>query len=228
MSNWLPQITTVIGFIIAFAVAVLAIFIDCFQRISRNYRNIPPRFLTALPVIMLAGVCGVVAGGAYLATDPTGAGYIDKLLTLNIANPYSRAFYVGALVLVLIRSKLFQLQGADVGGEFFYNLGRERAIISVVVNWIQWRDAFVAKILPRAFATADYDKTMINYMKAIANEITDGEYRASVESQIRQVEQGKPGTPAPDAADSLWQTYYKTITRMTLEICGRRPFKELV
>lgn len=227
MPSWFPAIGTLAGLFIAFAVAVLAIFVDCFQRISRNYRNIPPRFLTALPVLALAVACGVVAGGAFLATDPNGSGYIDKLLTLNITNPYSRAFYVGALILVLIRSKLFQLQGADVGGEFFYNLGRERAIISVVVNWIQWRDGFVEAVLPKAFTVADYDRTMLGFMKAVANEIADGDYRASVESQIRQVEQGKP-TTAPSTGDPAWQTYYKAITRMTLEVCGRRPFRGII
>lgn len=227
MPSWFPPVASVVGCLIAFAVAVAAIFVDCFQRISRNYRNIPPRFLTALPVLVLAAMCGLIAGGAFLVTDPGGDGYVDKLLTLNIANPYSRAFYVGALVLVLIRSKLFQLQGADVGGEFFYNLGRERAINSVILNWLQWRDAFVAATLPKAFPIVDYDRTMLGLMHAIATEITDSEYRANVESQIRQVEQARPTTPV-NAADQQWQLYYKTITRMTLEICGQRPFKRIL
>ena len=128
---------------------------------------------------------------------------------------------------MLIRSKIFQLQGADVGGEFFYNLGRERAINSVVLNWLQWRDAFVAAVVPKAFAVPEYDKTMLTFMKAIAKETTDSEYRANVESQITQVEQAKP-TSVLNVNDPPWQLYYKTITRMTLEICGKRPFKGII
>lgn len=205
-------------------VAVVAIYLDCYQRLSKNYPNVPALFFTSGPIFCLAVLCGLVAAIAFFGTDPKGTGFVDKLLTLNIESHYARAFYVGALVLVLIRSKLFQVQGADVGGEFFYNLGSQKAINSVVLRWIAWRDAFVEKILPKTFTDPNYDSNMIAFMKGIAAVTTEAAYRSTIESQLKEIAQGKPaGQPA--AADPAWQLYYKTITRMTLEVCGTRPFK---
>jgi hypothetical protein len=215
---------TVTGGAIAFVVALAAIYIDCYQRLSKHYANVPTQFFSSGPMFVLAALCGLGAAGAFLGTDPKGTGYIDKLLTLSIESHYVRAFYVGALVLVLIRSKLFQLQGADVGGEFFYNLGSQKALNSVVLRWIEWRDAFVNEVLPKTFAQPNYDTVMLDFMKEIARVTTDASYRSTIEAQIKQLEQAKPAG-APVAADRAWQLYHKAITRMTLEVCGTRPFK---
>jgi hypothetical protein len=205
-------------------VAVLAIYIDCYQRLSKTYPNVPRQFFTSGAMFLLAITCGLAAAAAFFGTDPKGDGYIDKLLTLSIENSYTRAFYVGALILVLVRSKLFQLQGADVGGEFFYNLSSQKVLNSIVLRWLEWRDAYVAKILPKTFSDPSYDATMIGVMKAIAAVTIDAAYRSTIEQQIQELEKGKPAT-APNAADQTWQTYHRAITRMALEVCGTRPFK---
>jgi len=205
-------------------VAGVTIYVDCSQRLSKNYRNVPTQLFTSGSVLLLAVLCGLIAAIAFFGTDPNGTGYIDKLLTLNIDNHYVRAIYVGALVLVLIRSKLFQFQGSDVGGEFFYNLGSQKALNSVVLRWLEWRDAFVEQILSRTFSDPNYDTTMFGFMRAIAQVTADASYRSDIESQIQQIQQAKPPTPL-SAADPGWQLYHRTVTRMTLEICGTRPFK---
>jgi hypothetical protein len=202
----------------------MAIYVDCYQRLSKLYPNVPKHFFTSGPMFVLALICGLAAAIAFYGTNPKGDGYIDKLLSLNIENNYARAFYVGALVLVLIRSKLFQLQGADVGGEFFYNMGSQKAINSIVLRWIEWRDAFVQQILPKTYSDPNYDATMLGYMRAIAAATADAKYRSDIESQIQKIEQQRP-PGAPVAADPQWELYRKTITRMTLEVCGERPFK---
>jgi hypothetical protein len=211
---------------IALLVAVVAIYVDCYQRLSKLYPNVPAQFFTSGPMFVLAFVCGAAAGVAFYGTDPKGTGFIDKLLSLNIQNDYSRAFYVGTLVLVLIRSKLFQMQGADVGGEFFYNLGSQKAINSVVLRWVEWRDAFIEGVLPKTYSFANFDVAMLGYIKEIAAATTDAKYRSDIESQIKQIEGSKPGTPI-SAADPNWERYYRTITRMTLEVCGTRPLRRL-
>jgi hypothetical protein len=205
-------------------VAVVAIYVDCYQRLSKLYPNVPHQFFTSGPVFLLAFVCGAVAAVAFYATNPHGTGFIDKLLSLNIENDYARAFYVGALILVLIRSKLFQLQGADVGGEYFYNLGSQKAINSIVLRWIEWSNAFVEKVLPKTYPNQNFDVTMLGFMKAIAAAASDAKYRSDIESQIQQIERSKPAGPV-DANNSDWQRYYRTITRMTLEVCGTRPLR---
>ena len=216
-----PQIA---GCIIAAFVALLAIYLDCYQRLSKTYPNVPMQFFQSLAVLLLAGICALLAAAAFAATDGQGKSVIDKLLSLSIENPYGRAFWVGGMVLVLIRSKLFQLQGGDVGGEFFYNLGREKALGSVILRWLEWRDEFIARVLPATFTTANYDDTMLDRMKAIAAAASDAEYRAKVEAQIREIEGAKPATPV-NSSDPAWILYHRTLTRMTLEVCGRRPFK---
>ena len=213
-----------VGCAIALLVAVLAIYVDCYQRLSKLYPNVPTQLFSSGPMFLLAFACGIGAAVAFYTTNPQGKGYIDKLLSLNIENNYGRAFYVGALVLVLIRSKIFQLQGADVGGEFFYNLGSQKAINSIVLRWIEWRDAFVERVLPRTYLDPNFDATMLGFMRAIAAAASDAKYRSDVESQIQQIEQSKP-TGSVNSADPNWQRYHRTITRMTLEVCGVRPLK---
>jgi hypothetical protein len=216
----------IVGCAIALLVASVAIYIDCYQRLSKLYRNVPTQFFTSGPMFLLGLSCGLAAAAAFYGTDPNGAGYIDKLLSLNITNDYARAFYVGALVLVLIRSKLFQLQGTDVGGEFFYNLGSQKAINSIVLRWMEWRDAFIDRILPKTYAVENYDTTMLGKMREIAAVTVDAKYRSEIEAQVQQIEQSKPSS-AVSAADREWQRYHRTITRMTLEVCGMRPLKNL-
>jgi hypothetical protein len=216
----------VVGCAIALLVAVAAIYVDCYQRLSKLYPNVPTQFFTSVPMLLLAFACGITAAIAFYGTDPKGTGYIDKLLSLSIENVYTRGLYVGALVLVLIRSKLFQLQGADIGGEFFYNLGSQKAINSVVLRWIEWRDAFVDRVLPKTYLDPNFDDTMLGYMKAIAAATADAKYRSDIEAQIQKIEQSKPAG-AVSAVDPNWQRYYRTITRMTLEVCGTRPLKKL-
>jgi hypothetical protein len=65
---------------------------------------------------------------------------------------------------------------------------------------------------------------MIGFMKAIADVITDAKYRSDLEQQIQQLEAGRPAG-APNSGDQSWQTYRRTLTRMTLQVCGTRPFK---
>ncbi len=214
-----------VGCAIALVVAAAAIYVDCYQRLSKLYINVPSQFFSSGPLFLLALACGLVAAVAFYSTDPKGTGYIDKLLSLSIENDYVRAFYVGALILVLVRSKLFQLQGADIGGEFFYNLASQKAIDSIVLRWVEWRDEFIARVLPKTYLDPNFDTSMLGFMKEIAAAAADPKYRSDTESQIQKVTQSKP-TNALAAADPNWQRYNRTITRMTLEVCGSRPLKK--
>lgn len=215
------------GCAVAFLVALIAIYVDCYQRLSKIYPNVPRQFFTSGAIFLLAAICAILAGAAFTATDGKGGSTIDKLLSLSIENPYGRAVAVGGAVLVLVRSKLFQLQGGDFGGEFFYSFGRERALSSVILRWLDWRDRFIVAVLPRTFSVPNYDDVMLDRVKAIATAATDAEYRAKLEAQIRQVEAAKPTTPLSNT-DPAWDRYYRTLTRMTLEVCGRRPFNGIV
>jgi hypothetical protein len=67
---------------------------------------------------------------------------------------------------------------------------------------------------------------MLGYIKEIAAATSDANYRSDIETQIQQIEQSKPAGVVSDT-DPNWQRYYRTITRMTLEVCGRRPFRKL-
>lgn len=212
---------------IALLVAVVAIYIDCYQRLSKLYANVPKQFFTSCSMALLAVTCGLAAAVAFYTTTPNGTGYINKLLSLDIENDYARAVYVGALVLVLIRSKLFQVQGADVGGEFFYNLWSQKSINSIVLRWIEWRDEFVEKVLPKTYEDPNFDTTMLGFMKGIAAASADAKYRSDIETQITQLENSKPAG-AIAAPDPNWQRYHRTITRMTLEVCGVRPLRRLI
>jgi hypothetical protein len=56
---------------------------------------------------------------------------ISSAITLKQTNPILRGLAVGAMVLVIIRSKLFNVQDSGLGGEAIYTLPRSLALQAV-------------------------------------------------------------------------------------------------
>lgn len=221
MAGW---ITETICFGIAFSMGLVAIYLDCYQAVRKIIWSVPAQFFKSFAVFSLASGCGALAGLAYLCTDPKGEGYVSKLLTLSIENPYGRAANVGMLVLVLIRSRLFQFQGTDIGGEFFYSEARVRAIKAVILRWSQFREQFLSRHLDRTFAVPDYADKVLDRLSLVMQG-ADDDYRRSIESQIAAIRNDAPKTPAnPD--DPLWRTYHRAVTGLALTNCGAKALED--
>jgi hypothetical protein len=94
------------GIALAFAVAVAAVFFDCYTSLEKTLPlRVPGSIITTHPAILaLCAVCGVIAAVAYTLTDWTGGDVVSTIITLKTENPLLRGIVVGAMVLVLIRS----------------------------------------------------------------------------------------------------------------------------
>lgn len=112
------------GTLNATAAAAGTVLYDCHVSIQDRLKRVPMPIYSASQAIVLALACGAVAAVAFNFTTGRGDTLIDSVLGLKQSNPYLRGLCVGLTVLVLIRSKLSSIKGAEIGGELAYNSGR--------------------------------------------------------------------------------------------------------
>jgi hypothetical protein len=155
-------------------------------------------------------VCGVVAAIAFSFTDDRGDTLIDSVLGLKLANPLARGAAVGLTVLVLIRSKLSSIKGAEIGGELIYNAGRAAVMQSLNEKWRAYKARFNQANLNTGHP--DFENRLLPELRA-SIQVQPEDFRSFVESQIKNVIQNKPQS-ALDATQAEWQAYYRTLTNL--------------
>jgi len=173
--------------------------------------------------IVLAVVCGGIAAVAFQFTDGTGSSVIDNVLGFSQSNPYLRGACVGLTVLVLIRSKLSSVKGAEIGGELAYNGGRVWVMQALNSKWQTKKSEFNRRNQQKALARSDYEIQLVEQLRQ-AITIQSEEYRSFVDSQIKNLQQSRPkGDVVKDRTD--WQTYYRTLTNLALDYAGPSVFR---
>lgn len=178
---------------------------------------------TVPQAVLFSLACGVVAAVAYGFTDGRGDTLIDSVLGLKQANPYLRGICVGLTVLVLIRSKLSSIKGAEIGGELVYNGGRVWVMQSLNSKWREFKSTFYQRNQVKALGLANYEDRLFEEVRATIR-IQPEDFRTFVESQITNVRQNRPKS-AFDASANDWQTYYRTITNLALDYAGPSVFR---
>jgi hypothetical protein len=176
------------------------------------------------PALGLAFACGVVAAVAFTFTDGNGTSLVDSVLGLKQGNPLLRGLFVGLTVLVLIRSKLSSIKGAEIGGELAYNSGRVMVMQSLNLRWRKFKNKFNGTNLGAALFIPDphFESRTLEEVRAIIG-VQPEEFRVFVESQIRSVQQSRPSVPF-DPAAVQWQTYYRTLINLALDYAGSDVF----
>ena len=106
---------TIVGCAVAFLAGVTATFLDIYSTLSKSLPRVPRGILVHQGVLGLSALCGLVALTAFLWTRLDGGGVIGTVIALRQTNPVLRGLAVGITVLVIIRSKLFNLQDAGFG-----------------------------------------------------------------------------------------------------------------
>jgi len=173
--------------------------------------------------IVFALACGVIAAIAFQFTDGRGDTVLDSILGLKQANPYLRGLCVGLTVLVLIRSKLSSVKGAEVGGELVYNAGRVWVMQSLNSKWREFKSKFNQRNQAKALATPGYENRLLTELRE-AIKIQPEDFRVFVENQIANVQQNRPQSQF-NAAALDWQTYYRTVTNLALDYAGPSVFQ---
>jgi hypothetical protein len=217
------DVTYVIGALIAFLSAGVTVLYDCHVSIQDRLKRVPMPIYKTPEAVCLASVCGIVAAVAYRFTNGAGTSLVDSVLSLKQTDPYLRGLCVGLTVLVLIRSKLFSVKGAEVGGELVYNFGRVWVMQSLNTRWQTFKAEFNKRNQAAALAIPNYEGQLLAALSG-AIKVQPEEFRIFVDSQVKNVQSSRP-TPAFSTTDPFWQMYYATLTNLALDYAGRDVFK---
>lgn len=207
-----------IGGAIAFVAAVAATFLDCYFTLARSLPRVPGLILFHRGILGLTVLCGIIALLAFWLTDPNGTDVISTAITLKQSNPVLRGLAVGAMVLVIIRSKLFNVQDSGLGGEAIYTELRSLALQSVNDTRTQQRTAFLNLNTNAAFAIPTYFVQLEATITAAMMTKTP-ELKQRAKDEIKAVRANMPATPM-SSADPAWQNYYLSMTGICFDYCG--------
>jgi hypothetical protein len=209
--------------LLALLFASVTVLYDCHVSIQDRLKRVPMPIYAAPQAILFALACGVVAAVAFRFTDDHGDTLVDSVLGLKQINPYLRGISVGLTVLVLIRSKLSSIKGAEVGGELVYNAGRVWVMQSLNSRWRTFKSAFNQRNLIKALAAPDYENQLLTQLRE-AIRVQPEDFRVFVESQIKNLQQSRPQSTL-NAATIDWQNYYRAITNLALDYAGPSVFE---
>jgi hypothetical protein len=211
------------GTLLALAAAAGTVLYDCHVSIQDRLKRVPLPIYSTPQAIVLALACGAVAAIAFSFTNGKGDTLIDSVLGLKQSNPYLRGLCVGLTVLVLIRSKISSIKGAEIGGELAYNAGRVWVMQALNQRWRTFKSTFYERNKAKALSIIDYEDRVVTEVRD-AIKIRPEDYRVFVESQIKNVQQSKPQVVF-DSARLDWQTYYRTLTNLALDYAGATVFE---
>lgn len=140
------------GYLVAFATAGMGVLLDAYTNLAKSLPRVPSIIVIHRAILALCGLCGSAACVAYGLTDPSGTNVISTALTLKAQNALLRGLAVGATVLILLRSRLFNIQDSGFGGEAIYTLLRSLALQAVNDYRTRQRDGFLDLNVNAAFA----------------------------------------------------------------------------
>jgi hypothetical protein len=219
----LTPLQYIAGSLLALAFAAATVLYDCHVSIQERLKRVPMPIYSNPQAIALALICGSVAAIAFIFTTGKGDSFLDSVLSLKQPNPYLRGLSVGLTVLVLIRSKICSIKGAEIGGELAYNTGRVWAMQSLNSRWQASKAEFNRRNQANALQIIDYEEQLVIQLRE-AIKVQPEEYRTFVESQIKNVTDKKP-TGVFDPTRHDWRTYYRTMTNLALDYAGPSVFK---
>jgi hypothetical protein len=213
----------ILGAVLALLLAVITVLYDCHIAVQERLKRVPLMIFKVPAALALSLACGLTAAIAFTFTDGKGTTLIDSVLGLKQPNSVLRGAIVGLTVLVLIRSKISSFKGAEIGGELIYNSGRTWVMQSLNRQWRAYKAGFNKINLPTAMAFKDYEGRLLTELRDSLRTQTE-DFRSFVESQIKNVVQGRPQT-AFNADQSDWQNHYRFLTTLALEYSGPDMFE---
>jgi hypothetical protein len=168
-------------------------------------------------------LCGAFAVLAFALTDPSGGDVVSTAITLRQTNPILRGLAVGTMVLVIIRSKLFNVQDSGLGGEAIYTLLRSLALQAVNDTRTQNRTVFLNANIGAAFAMPTYFTQLENTIST-AMRVRAPELQQRAADEVKSVKTNVPSPPMAQS-DIAWSNYYYSMTGICFDYCGPAVLK---
>lgn len=201
---------------LAFAVGGLTTYFDYYDKFTQAVGRLPIAF-RANPIVLAVSVgCGAIAA-ALCAITANPENVFSTVLTLKAPDPW-RGAVVGASVLILLRSKFLNIQDSPFGGDRLYRFFQENAVQDVADRWSQTKKAFKSKNTAGALAdptfeqdvSGDLSRWIQNRPPALQAYVNNG----------RQTLSGNRPAGAFNAADPVWQTYYRALLDLAFDAAG--------
>lgn len=208
----------VLGYLLAFAAAAGVTLYDCQTTAAQSIKRVPGLIAIHPGILVLVVGCGLLAVVAFGFTDPKGTDVVSTALTLKVQSPILRGLVVGAMILALLRSKLFNIHTTGVGGDAIYT--QLRALTVQSLN--DWRTYYRTKFLDRninaAFALPNYFDQVESLVSSSIS-ARSAPFQKLVRNQLRTIKSKAPNTPMSQN-DPPWDTYYRSFTSVCYDYCG--------
>lgn len=149
------------GLACAFALATAGLTLDLAQATITPYGRLYKQFSRSLSIWAVSLGSGAISAGVFAATAPPFTSSTERLLNLEVQDPIWRGVAIGSAVLVLLRSKLFQFHGSDVGLDYVYKLARVWALERVSSSWSRWRTDFLDRNERKSFQDRTFAADLI-------------------------------------------------------------------
>ncbi len=211
-SPWLSALSDSL----AFVVGGLTAYFDCFGTLAARVGRVPETFASNPFVIGLALACGGIAALACRISGQHADSVFGTVLTLRATDPY-RGFVVGASVLVLLRSKLFNIQDSPFGGDYLYVLARDAAIQKVDGRWTALRAKFQYDNVGVALADPHFEMQVSSLIEQNITSRPDPSQKRA-KAALDTVIGKRPASPFE--AGGAWKTYYQALIGVALDACG--------
>jgi hypothetical protein len=220
---WRPEYA---GYATAFLSGFSATAWDCHSALTRTLLHVPLRAFLSLGFVVLGSVCGILACVVYNVSEGAGQPAINTIFPPLPQAPFFRGIVVGALVLVLIRSRVIDVAETALGGDAVYTFFRDRAKQAYNESLLRKRQSFLNDNMRAAFDKANYFDTA---EQRILNSIRTRPrlFKSRVNKMLRAAKAKKPTvTQSADSPD--WRVYYETLTGICYDACGARVAQELM
>ncbi len=214
---------------LALFVGALTTYFDYYSKLTDDVGRLPIAFRSNWIVLLVSVGCGAIAAVACWLSGTNPDGVLSTILTVKTSDPW-RGLVVGASVLILLRSKLFNIQDSPFGGDFLYRFFQTNAVQDVNRKWFAMKKRFKEQTIDAALEISTF-KADIDAAVAIWIENRPQKLKDSIDDKLKHLRSKRP-TAVFAAADPAWKVHYLGLIDVALDAGGpvelRRSFAGFV
>lgn len=209
---------------LAFVFGAGAACLDSRQTMAARVPRVPANFWSNRVAICLSCVCGTIAAVACWVIITYRDAALSRVVSFDAADPW-RGLWVGASVLILLRSKLFNIQDSPIGGEYLYQEGSNAAIRSVHEAWTRTRSSFIGNNLAAVMADPGLEVRLKGFIDQ-AIRAAPPELVKRVNTDFDTLSRKRPNHAFSDI-NRDWEEYHRALIGWVLDACGPSALKAM-
>ncbi len=202
---------------LAFLTGSLTTFFDCYQTLKSRIVWMPRGMASDASVLALSIACGSIAAVTcwWSGLDPDSV--FNTIVSWRLSDP-QRGLVVGASVLTLIRSNLFNIKESPFGGDYLYQIARYHAVVRVDRKWTEFRQSYERANIVHALTDISFDETVASLIHDDIRARPDA-FKVKAR-EILEATLAKRPDGAFDPGSRNWNLYYRALINVSPDICG--------